>query len=176
MVMFENVLSHTSTQKSPKYLNLHKLPAEFYLGFFFAVCQNELGLGAGWNELAKVWFWFVLLPYAIRQAASQRDLFHGMCFLVHVALISRWSRAVCWCRSAHPCFLNKPQIRQARAQWSSLLPRAAQAGTVCPLPLMCNCPFFVWPVAVRVDGPKPSGLHNFCSCLRPDLSWALWKI
>lgn len=35
MVVFENVLSHTSTQKSPKYLNLHNLSAEFCLGDFF---------------------------------------------------------------------------------------------------------------------------------------------
>lgn len=36
MVVFQNVPSHTSTQKSPKYVDLHKLFEEFYLGFLFA--------------------------------------------------------------------------------------------------------------------------------------------
>lgn len=51
MVVFENVLSHTSTQKSPKYLNLHNLSAEFCLGVIF-ICQNELGLETGWQKLS----------------------------------------------------------------------------------------------------------------------------
>lgn len=50
MVVFEKVLSHTSTQKSPKYLNLHNLSAEFCLGDFF-IGQNELGLETGWHKL-----------------------------------------------------------------------------------------------------------------------------
>lgn len=50
MVVFEKVLSHTSTQKSPKYLNLHNLSAEFCLGDFF-IGQNELGLERGWHKL-----------------------------------------------------------------------------------------------------------------------------
>lgn len=68
MVVFENVLSHTSTRKSPKYLNLHKLFAEFYLGFF--VCQNELGLGAGWNEVSGGWL--LVRALALRDSASSR--------------------------------------------------------------------------------------------------------
>lgn len=51
MVVFENVLSHTSTQKSPKYLNLHNLSAEFCFGDFF-IGQNELGLETGWHKLS----------------------------------------------------------------------------------------------------------------------------
>lgn len=169
------MLSHTSTQKSPKYLNLHKLPAEFYLGFFFCCLPKRVGFG-GRVERARQSM-VLVRAVALRNSASSqpkgpfpRHVLFGACGSDLSVVTGLLLVSVCT-----PLFL-KPQIRQARAQWSSLLLRAAQAGTVCPLPLMCNCPFFVWPVAVRVDGPKPSGLHNFCSCLRPDLSWALWKI
>lgn len=37
-------------------------------------------------------------------------------------------------------------------------------------------PIFAWPMAACVDVSKPSGLHSFSPCLRPDLMWALWKI
>lgn len=133
MVIFENVLSHTSTQKSPKYVNMHKLFAEFYLGFF--ACQDELGLEAGWNKISGGWL--LVCAIALRDSASSQPkgplpqcvLFgargSGLSVVMSCSLVT----------SAHPYFLNKPQICQACAQWSSLLPRAVEADTVCTLQL-----------------------------------------
>lgn len=70
MVMFENVLSHTSTQKSPKYLNLHKLPAEFYLGFFFCCLPKRVGFG-GRVERARQSM-VVVRAVALRNSASSQ--------------------------------------------------------------------------------------------------------
>lgn len=54
MVVFGNVLSHASTQKSPKCLNLHKHRAEFHLGFLFT---NIRGFGGSLED----GFWLLQL-------------------------------------------------------------------------------------------------------------------
>lgn len=154
MVVFENVLSHTSTQKSPKYVNLHKLFAEFYLGFF--VCQDELGLEAGWNEISGGWL--LVCAIAVHDSASSQPkgpLPRCVLFGARGSDLSVVTSCLL-VTSAHPYFLNKPQICQACAQWSSLL-RAVEADTVCTLQLHVQVP-----VVACVDAPKPSGLHSFC--------------
>lgn len=167
MVVFKNVLSHTSTQKSPKYLNLHKLFAEFYLGFFFfgLFAKTSWAWGQGGRSSLE---WLLVRAVALRGSATagrkgpspQRVLLGARVSDLPV-VTCHWLVAVCT-----PQFLKLAPDRQACARWSS----AAEgwAGR-------CWLPIFLWPVVVRVDGPKPSGFCSFCSCLRPDFLWALWK-
>lgn len=95
MVVFENVLSHTSTQKSPKYLNLHNLSAEFCLGVIF-ICQNELGLETGWQKLSGHGFAsFCGLMWFSKQwpkGPSPQGVLFGACG----SDLPRYC-AICWC-------------------------------------------------------------------------------
>lgn len=140
MVVFENVLSHTSTQKSPKYLNLHNLSAEFYLGKFLLAKMSLVWRQGGWHKLlgdgfasfcGLMWFSKQWPKGPSPQGACGSDLPLVLCHLLVIACT--------------PYFLNKPQMCQPAALFRPH-----------------EFPILAWALAVCVDVLKPSGLHSFC--------------